>query len=178
MGRLTSIIAAICLLAALSGCNTSGCLENRSSVPLVGFYDSATEKSISLDSLEIYGADAPGDSILSAPGTPISQIYLPMRATKDNVMWFIAYKWKNLDNLDLVDRIDLDYMASPYFASEECGVIYRYRITRCQYTRNLIDSIAITDSLITNIDTERIKIFFRTSADDEPEDQPQESPQP
>ena len=96
MGRLTSIIAAICLLAALSGCNTSGCLENRSSVPLVGFYDSATEKSISLDSLEIYGADAPGDSILSAPGTPISQIYLPMRATKDNVMWFIAVSYTHL----------------------------------------------------------------------------------
>lgn len=174
---MTSILAVICLLAAFSGCNTSGCLENRSSVPLAGFYDSATEKSISLDSLEIYGADAPGDSILSAPGTSISQIYLPMRATKDNVMWFISYKWKNLDNLDLVDRIDLNYTASPYFASEECGVIYRYRITGCQYTRNLIDSIAITDSLITNIDIERIKIFFRTSSNDEPEDQPQDQPQ-
>lgn len=100
-----------------------------------------------------------------------------MRATKDNVMWFISYKWKNLDNLDLVDRIDLNYTASPYFASEECGVIYRYRITGCQYTRNLIDSIAITDSLITNIDIERIKIFFRTSSNDEPEDQPQDQPQ-
>ena len=39
-------------------------------------------------------------------------------------------------------------------------------------------NFAITDSLITNIDIERIKIFFRTSSNDEPECQPQETPQP
>ncbi len=166
----------ICALAVITGCNTSGCLENRSSVPLAGFYENATQKQITLDSLKIYGADAPNDSILSRPGTPISQIYLPMRATKDNVKWYIEYKWKELDSRNLTDRIDLDYTAEPYFASEECGVIYRYRITRCQYTRNLIDSIAITDSLITNIDTERIKIFFRTSDPDQPQDQPTQLP--
>lgn len=168
MGRLTTITAALVALIALSACNTTGCLENRSSVPLAGFYDAATKKQITLDSLQIFGADAPADTILSKPGTPISQIYLPMRAAKNNVMWFIQYKWKALDNPNLTDRIDIQYTTKPYFASEDCGVVYHYRITNLQYTRNLIDSIAITDSLITNLDTERIKIYFRTTTPDQP----------
>ena len=41
--------------------------------------------------------------------------------------------------------------------------MYRFRITDVVYTRHLIDSVGVTDSLITNIDFQRIKIFMRTS---------------
>lgn len=37
--------------------------------------------------------------------------------------------------------------------------MYRFRITDVVYTRHLIDSVGVTDSLITNIDFQRIKIL-------------------
>lgn len=48
--------------------------------------------------------------------------------------------------------------------------MYHYLITSFTYTRHLIDSVAVTDSLITNIDIESIQIFFRTSDPDEGDD--------
>ena len=48
--------------------------------------------------------------------------------------------------------------------------MYHYRITAYTYTTHLIDSVAVTDSLITNIDRETIQIYFRTAEPSEPAD--------
>lgn len=147
-------------------CSSDGCLENRSSIPLAGFYDSQGS-SITLDSVRITGIAEDSVPPLSEEGTRVSQVYLPMRATMDNTSWQFAYMWKYLSEYNLADTISFDYDANPYFASDECGVIYRYKITQLRYTTNLIDSIKILDSLITNIDKQQIKIYFRTADSDE-----------
>lgn len=148
------------------GCNSTGCLENRSSIPKAGFYDSA-DRQISLDSVSITGVGVEGGEPINTVGTAISAISLPMRSTKDNTTWVFGYKWKYLAGGTLTDTLSFDYESTPYFASEECGVIYRYRITELRYTTNLIDSIVMVDSLITNVDTEQVKIYFRTQTSDE-----------
>ena len=164
---ITLVCATIVLLTA--GCNTSGCMENRSSVPLAGFYSASDGAAISLDSIEISGQNAPGDSVLSPAGTPVSKIYLPMRSTQDATTWIFAYRWKELDHPEINDTITFHYSTTPYFASEECGVVYHYNITSLSHTSHLIDSVGISDSLITNTDIERIKIYFRTAREDEEE---------
>ena len=63
MGRKIAILIASALLAA--GCNTSGCLDNRSALPLAEFRSSATGDAISVDSLEVAGVDAPDGDVLS-----------------------------------------------------------------------------------------------------------------
>lgn len=149
-----------CLLHA---CNTTGCLENRNSIPLAGFYTSAENpKSMSLDSLQVTGLGVADDTPLSAAGTRISTLYLPMRATQPSTGWVFSYKWKYLDDPRLNDTIVFEYNSEPRFASEECGVIYDYHIHTMKYTTHLIDSVILTDSLINNIDQERIRIYFRT----------------
>lgn len=154
-------VAAICAL--MQACNTSGCLENRNSLPLAGFYSSdSLPKAITLDSVQVAGLGAPGDSVLLEAGTAVSTLYLPMRATKPTTTWVLSYKWAYLDNPRLNDTIELEYTSTPRFASEECGVVYDYRITRYAYTTHLIDSVRVTDSLINNLDKERIHIYFRT----------------
>lgn len=164
------VISALMVLAALSACNTTGCLENRNSVPLAGFYASgSTPSSISLDSLQITGLGMPDP--LQAAGQRISEIYLPMRATEQSATWLFAYKWKAYDHPALVDTIALFYDSDPYFASVECGVIYKYHINRLAYTTHLIDSVVITDSLITNTDVERIRIYFRVAGEEEEEEE-------
>lgn len=116
-----------------------------------------------LDSLAIYGVGAPGDTLLSSAGTLISQIYLPMRPTHQSVTWCFDYKWKYLDNPALNDTITIDYTSTPFFASEECGAFYKYRINRLDATSHLIDSVAIVDSVVTNIDKVYLNIYFRTA---------------
>lgn len=164
--HITIAILNSAIILAMGGCNTTGCLENRSSIPKAGFYNSE-DKALSLDSLSITGKDADISEPINKVGVSISSISLPMRSTKDNTTWEFAYKWKYLAGGTLADTISFDYESMPYFASEECGVIYRYQITNMDYTKNLIDSIVLVDSLITNIDTEQIKIYFRTQNTDE-----------
>lgn len=166
--RILLPAAAIVAMSTLHGCSTDGCLENRNSVPLAGFYD-GSGKNIMLDSLRIISNGISNDSLaLSEEGTHVSQVYLPMRVSETSTSWKFEYKWKYLGEDSPIDIITFDYDAEPYFASDECGVIYRYHIRRVDYTTNLIDSIVLVrDSVISNIDTEQIKIYFRTASEDE-----------
>lgn len=165
----TRFVIAVIALLALSACNASGCLENRSSVPLAGFYaaDSAGS-SISLDSVQITGLGMPDSDPLVKAGTRTASVYLPMRAAEQSATWLFAYKWRDLDFPELVDTIALQYTSDPYFASVECGVIFKYRITRLDHTTHLIDSIVLADSLITNTDVERMRIYFRVATNSAP----------
>lgn len=167
MKRLPIILSALILAAAViateTSCNTSGCSENRSAVPLAEFCNSSTGETVALDSVAISGVDAPADSVLSPAGRAVSQVYLPMRPTKPSVRWCLAYRWKALDDPRLNDTISIDYDSQPYFSSEECGAYYRYRITSLRCTGHLIDSVGIVDSLITNVDKTYLKIYFRVA---------------
>ena len=162
-------IAAVCGLALslLGVCNTAGCTENQSSIPLAGFYNSATGRSISLDSIAVGGVGAPDDSLLYSPGTRLTEIYLPLRSLDQSTSFFIHYAEKGLDYPELNDTITLDYTSTPYFASEECGAMYRYHITRMDYTTHMIDSVVIADSLITNVAVRQFKIYFRVIEQEE-----------
>lgn len=171
MRNLLGILMALALMAMAVGCNTNGCLENRNSVPKAGFYGSADVKAMTLDSVAIVGLGMADSLPLSAAGQRISSIYLPMRSTETETGWVFQYKWKVLDYEQLYDTLVFRYDSAPFFSSNECGVIFKYHITSMQYTRHLIDSIALVDSLITNVDIEQIKIYFRTAEEEEPEDQ-------
>lgn len=168
MRALTRYIILLLLLAAVvAGCNTSGCLNNQNAIPLAGFYDMATEQAMSLNILDISGVGAPDGSKILEAGTAAKQVYLPMRSAFSTTRWCIRYHQEGLDTDELNDTISFHYSSEPYFASEECGAMYFYNITRCTYTTHLIDSVAVTDSHITNVDRERIKIFLRTASDED-----------
>lgn len=173
MNRLSIFVLAVCAIAAsLAGCNNDSCGQNRSTIPLAGFYGTGGKK-IGLDSLAVYGIGGEADSaIVAVPGTRISQLYLPMQPGSDRTTWVISYKQKSLDFPELNDTLSLSYSASPYFASSECGVVMHYRLTSLSWTSHLVDSVAVTDSLFNNYDFERIKIYFRTGVEgpDEPGD--------
>lgn len=155
----------------LEGCNSVGCTDNQNSIPLAGFYSMATFESISLDSLAIGGVGAPGDSLLQGPFDRRSQVYLPLRSSQPETEFCISYRQKALDRPELNDTLRFTYTAIPFFASEDCGAIFHYRITRLSYTRHLIDSVGLLDSTITNVERETVRIYFRTS---EPDDDTQQ----
>jgi hypothetical protein len=165
MGKFLSIlaVAGITLPALLTGCNTVGCTDLRSSTPLVAFYSSTTLTAISRDSLQITGIGAPNDSVLLAAGTSASQVYMPLRATQTQTSWCLSYKWQSTDYPQLNDTVTFTYKAQPWFASADCGAMYRFEIESVRHTKHLLDSVAVLDSLITNVDATQLQFYFRTS---------------
>jgi hypothetical protein len=163
---LIAVVVGACLTV---GCNTQGCVKNRSALPLMGFYANSTQQSIALDSLEMGGVGAPNDSLLISAGDATSSLYFPLRADRNETAFYFHYAYadQGLDNPAFNDTIVFNYTTSPYFESEECGAYYIYTINKLSYTRHLIDSVAIVDSVINNIDMERIKVFFRVSSSDD-----------
>ena len=171
MKTLVYIISLAVLSAFMvTGCNAVGCTENQNSVPLAGFYSMSTDDAITIDSLAIAGEGAPDDSLLIAPSERASEVYLPLRSTATSTTFVIKYMQKALAEYGLEDRITFYYESIPWFASEDCGAMYHYRITRVAHTTQLLDSIGITDSLVSNVERQTIRLYFRTSDTDEPED--------
>lgn len=167
MALLRKLLPGVGAVAAvglsLAGCNTSGCVDNRNSVPLAGFRSIATGEAISVDSLAVAGVGAPGDSSLTDTRTAVQQVYLPFRSSRTSTSFSFTYLQKRLSALGIADTVTFDYVAEPRFVSEECGAMYYYRITGVSHTDWLIDSVAVADSLVTNLDRETIRIYFRTA---------------
>lgn len=90
-----------------------------------------------------------------------------MRNAYPSVSWCLHYIQENISDLAFNDTVTFDYTSHPYFASQECGAMYIYKIKRVEYTRHLIDSVVVVDSTITNTDIERLRFYFRTGATDE-----------
>ncbi|MDE6556385.1 MAG: hypothetical protein K2K55_05420 [Duncaniella sp.] len=159
---------AVAAIAGLGGCSVIGCTENQNSIPLAGFYSSTDGKGITIDSIAVGGVDAPDDSLLLRPNQRAGQVYLPLRSNKPSTAFYFKYRQKLLAEQDIEDVILIDYESIPWFASEDCGAMYYYHITSLQYSRNIIDSVAITvdDSIIRNIEREYLRIYFRTSTPD------------
>ncbi len=159
---LPAAIAAAATLATAPGCSVTGCMDNRSSLLLAGFYSASTQKAVALKDIELGGVGAPHDSLLIDARATASEVYLPLRHTSTSTSFFIRYLDTYIDLSASYDTITLTYTSTPYFASEECGAIYRYNIRSLHHTTHFIDSIALLDSLIDNTDRQKMHIYFTT----------------
>lgn len=161
MRKLPAALLTAVALAATWGCASNGCLDNQNSIPKAGFYSYLTGQPVLVAGLTVGGVGAPGDSLLLKNGSA-SELYLPFRSATDEVSFLFSAG----DSTSVIsDELTFTYESIPYFVDSECGAMYRYRITGVWYDGVFIDSVGITDSLITNVDFERIKIYFHDSAD-------------
>lgn len=161
---LVSILATISAIAGISSCSNSECFDNQSTLPLAGFYSMQTKSSITVDSLTVYGIGTPGDSLLLDNGNGNS-LYMPLPLSGNSTRYVFHYNQKALDYVELNDTLTIDYNCYPQFVSNECGVIYMYKVNSFSYTKHLIDSIAIPTMEFNNKDVETIQIFFRTATE-------------
>ena len=163
--RLLPAIASVAAVWCITACNSSGCTENHSAIPLADFYSSQTKKAISLKDLTISGVDMTKPTNLVDSGTSTSSVYMPMRPLYNSTSWDFAYHMG--EGVVLHDTITFDYERIEWFAADECGAMYHYKITRMNYTTTIIGSVQIVDSLITSVDKTYYNIFFRTAEEGE-----------
>ncbi len=151
----------LCSSVVLMGCTGSGCIENRSSVPLAQFYSyDEQHTSLSIDSISIYGIGQPTDSLLLDSAVGVTQLYLPLRFTQNTTQYVIRYEQEVLAHPRYNDTLTFVYQSYPYFESIDCGAMYNFTIESCQYTRNVLDSVAVVKSEITNDNSENVRIFY------------------
>ncbi len=163
MGKILSILLTGVLISICgASCNTSGCLENQSSIPQAGFYSDKDSTQITVDSIKVYGIGSRGDSSL-VYGVRASWVYLPLRSDLPSTSFCFRYLQKDLDTPELNDTLTIDYTSEPRFVSEECGAMYFYTITRIAHTSHFIEGVELLDSFVNNYDLERIKIYFRVA---------------
>ena len=153
--------ALIVLSAVMAGCSTGACYDNQNSLPKAGFYSASTGNAVSVSGLSVGGAGAPNDSLLCGPSETVTEVYLPFRPDEKST----SFTFKSGLFADLVT---FTYETTPYFASADCGAVWRFRIRSVNWSGTLIDSIAVVDSVITNVDAMQLKIFLNDSG---PEDE-------
>lgn len=160
---LWSIIAAATVVA---GCSNGACYDNQSALPKAAFYVARPDTIVAatVSGLSVSGIGAPGDSLLLNPEKSAGWVYLPFRPDCGQT------EFKFASGL-FADVVTFSYTSRPYFASEECGAMWVFDITGVSWRGSLIDSVAITDSIVTNIDLDRIKIIFHPMDGDDSEEE-------
>ncbi|MDD7342877.1 MAG: DUF6452 family protein [Bacteroidales bacterium] len=146
--------------AALAACSSDGCTDNGSSLPLAAFYTSGSTQSLSVPNLTVRGIGAPGDSALLSAET-VSQVYLPLRPSCDSTSFVLNYGSQSTTEARTTDTLTLRYRAVPAFVSQECGAMYVFEVGSWSATAHGIDSVAISDPVITNANRIAIKIYMR-----------------
>lgn len=155
-------LASASVTAIMQSCDSGGCTDNQNSLPLAVFYASSTGEPVTLTGLDVGGVGAVNDSLIYKSYQSLSEVYLPLRSNATTTAYYFHYTQEGLEDESLNDTISFDYTSSPYFASEDCGAVLYYHVRSYSYTTHLIDSVVMVDSLITNIDAQRIRIYFRT----------------
>ena len=145
------------------GCSSDECMQNKNALPLAGFYNTFNPtQTITIDSLQVYGIGAPGDSILSAGTTNVSELYLPFRLDSDTTRYVFRYLHKELAAFNLRDTVTFIYTREPRFVSSACGVSYVFTIKDMEVKGEIIDSVTCPAGEVTNMATENLHIYFRT----------------
>lgn len=148
---------AVALTALLAGCANKECYDNQNTLPLAQFFSMQTRRQLQLSSTTVYGVGAPHDTLIADSAT-LQQVYLPLRPDAPATSFVFRYEG---GEAPAADTLTFRYRAQPWFASEQCGVVYYYHIDGIEHTRHLIDSVAVPGMLITNANRPNIEIYVR-----------------
>ncbi len=163
MKHSSLLIIVLCILMlSAGGCNSDECFDNQNALPLAGFYDyQEPAKTVSIDSIMIYGFMAPQDSVLWDGKKATDEVYLPFKLTSDTTKYVFKYLQKELARYNITDTVTFIYDREPRLVSAACGVSYLFTLKDIKHTQMLIDSVACPSGTITNAPVQNLKIFFR-----------------
>lgn len=113
------------------------------------FLNSVTKKEMS-STISVWGI---GVESLWLKDTVLQKIILPL-SSNDTTNYLITFD-------SLADTITFIHRTYQKYASMETGFYFEFKLKSIDYTRNRIDSIQITDSLVTTQWHENIKLYLR-----------------
>lgn len=142
-------------------CSDTDCSDNRNTLPLAGFLTSSSAPApLPLSDLAIAPVGGPADTVLSVNNA--SEAYLPFDFESSSTSYVFRYHGVEPAYFD---TITFHYRPDPWFASVECGVIYKYHMNRIQHTTHAIDSVSCPAGVIDNTPGQNIFIYFRPQSE-------------
>lgn len=118
------------------------------------FMNSSTKAAVS-QNVTVWGV---GQEYLWVKDSLLQKILLPL-SSNDTTSFAISFDSK-------IDTITFIHQTMQKYASMESGFYFEYKLQSIDYTNNRIDSILITDSLVTKKWNENIKLYLTPSATD------------
>lgn len=161
MGKILDIILVVFLLGiGFVSCGDDGCMENRSSIPLIAFYsDADTTQRVAIDSLTVWGIGQINDSLLLDTAS-VNQFMAPLRDGVDTTKYVLRYDQENLNPRYKFDTLTFVYHSYVKFDSAECGAMFNYVIDDFRYTTHQLVSATLLTKEIDNLNIENVKLFY------------------
>ena len=141
-------------LAVYPSCEGEGiCTESVLSVVNAGFYgwDGEQEVDVFVNNFTLYGEGR--DSLLYDSKNSVTSFSFPMDMNAlSSTMIFQADS--------LVDTLIINYSVVPVLVSYECGFTNTFEMSGLSYTRHLIDSVSLINTVANLENEENLKIFL------------------
>jgi len=148
--NIAAIIIAILLI--IVSCTPEACFEETVAKVKVPFYLSSTQKAKAPDNLTIYGLNTGTDKIY-ADSKSVSPAELPLDPSTDNCSFVLVIN-------GVSDTIVVAYDSYPHLISIECGYTYYHTTGVLSYTKNIIDTIIVKNTLVTTGNEENFRILY------------------
>jgi hypothetical protein len=146
------VIAAVLILFLIS-CTPGSCFEETESYLKASFYaGDITPKLVAPDTLTLIGLNQ--DSIIYNKKQSVNVALMPLNASADTCTFVIEVN-------GVSDTIEFEYTSYPHLISKECGyTFYHHLDTVRNYTKHFIKDIYTSNTTVTNLNVENIRIFY------------------
>jgi hypothetical protein len=141
------------IILLIVSCTPDSCFEETESYLKVSFYTGdVTPKLQAPDTLTLYGLNQ--DSIIYNKNLSVQPALIPLNASTDNCTFVIILN-------GIADTIEFRYSSYPHLISKECGYTFYHLLdTVKNYTKHSIKDIYTSNTTITNLNVENIRIFY------------------
>jgi hypothetical protein len=144
---LTTII-----ILHMVSCSPEACFEETNAFLKASMYLQVTGKNVAPDSVTLYGVTKDTDKIYKrSAGIRVAQ--MPLNASAESCSFVIKIN-------GVFDTITFGYNSYPHLISKECGYTFYHSIDTALYTRNIIDTVKVTNTTVTTLNEENIRIYY------------------
>lgn len=160
--QLKGILATGIILLLFASCQNEEVCEEAASSPLrMAFYvpgaTAGTTRAFIVDSLTVYGVGRP-DSLIYNNSKGIKSIEVPVNPNSARTGFVLVFPGNNTDTVWVESRFHLR------FISANCGFAVQPEIERVTHTTRRINSLQISQNLVTQSFEEHIKILLFTGS--------------
>lgn len=149
-GRL--LVASVCaLVLCMMACESNDCMLSSESYCSMAFVNGQGKAVKLQDTLTV---SSTADVVIINRKLGATGMDVPLSYTALVDTFFLQY------NSRLADTLWVEHQNLPYFSSMDCGTVMHYKLQGVRTTNNLIDSVRITDSGVTNMLKQNVKIYF------------------
>ncbi len=149
---ISKIISVVYLALVLLSCTPGSCFEETNSFMKASFYQTGTGKMKPPDSLTVYGIGKENDTIYKKAAN-VQPALFPFDAGENRCGFMVRIN-------GISDTMVVWYESYPHLISRECGITFYHTLDSVVATKNLVDTVIISNSKISTVNEENIRIFY------------------